>query len=146
MAEMAAQMPDSVPEDEAQGSIRWEQAGENALLFPIILAFFGIVGITYILDPERIADKFQSAVRYLPTLRMNAITFYSELVNWSLNHVTDRNMFIIQSALTCGAVIWFVHSLRCTCRQDRDADVAIKGSFAERDKRCGSRSPSSFPS
>lgn len=39
---------------------------------------------------------------------MNAVTFYAELVDWSLNHVTDRNMFIIQSVVTCGALIWFV--------------------------------------
>jgi hypothetical protein len=99
-------VPDSLPEDRTQRSVRRNQDGENALLFHITIAFFGVVGITYILDLERFAANFQSAVRYRPTLRMNAITFYSELVNWSLNHVTDRNMFIIQSALTCGAIIW----------------------------------------
>lgn len=40
---------------------------------------------------------------------MNAIQFYRELVDWILSHVTDADMFIVQSVVTCGALFWFVH-------------------------------------
>jgi hypothetical protein len=39
---------------------------------------------------------------------MNALTYYSELADWVLDHVTDRNMFYIQSVVTCGALVWSV--------------------------------------
>ena len=39
---------------------------------------------------------------------MNAVTYYGELVDWILDHVTDVDMFIVQSAVTCGALFWFV--------------------------------------
>jgi hypothetical protein len=42
------------------------------------------------------------------TLCMNAVTYYGELVNWILSHVTDANMFFLQSAVTCCALSWFV--------------------------------------
>jgi hypothetical protein len=41
-------------------------------------------------------------------LCMNAATSYGELIDWILNHVTDADMFIIQSAVTCGALFWYV--------------------------------------
>jgi hypothetical protein len=45
----------------------------------------------------------------LPDTRlMNAVTYYGELVNWILSHVTDANMFFLQSAVTCCALSWSV--------------------------------------
>ncbi|CAD6505282.1 BgTH12-00774 [Blumeria graminis f. sp. triticale] len=41
-------------------------------------------------------------------LWMNAVTFYSVLFDWILDHVTDYNMFIIQSVATCSALIWLL--------------------------------------
>jgi hypothetical protein len=39
---------------------------------------------------------------------MNAATDYSAPVNWILSHVTDADMFLVQSAVTCCALFWFV--------------------------------------
>ena len=37
---------------------------------------------------------------------MNAATYYAELIDWLLSHVTDTDMFLLQSAVTCGALFW----------------------------------------
>lgn len=39
---------------------------------------------------------------------MNATTYYQELAHWLLSHVTDADMFLMQSAVTCGALFWYV--------------------------------------
>ena len=39
---------------------------------------------------------------------MNAATTYSAPVSWVLSHVTDADMFLVQSAVTCCALFWFV--------------------------------------
>lgn len=44
-------------------------------------------------------------------LCMNSATSYSELIDWILSHVTDADMFIVQSAVTCGALCWCVYLL-----------------------------------
>jgi hypothetical protein len=41
-------------------------------------------------------------------LCMNAATYYGELIDWILSHVTDADMFLVQSAVTCCALFWFV--------------------------------------
>ncbi|RDL32999.1 Uncharacterized protein BP5553_08438 [Venustampulla echinocandica] len=40
---------------------------------------------------------------------MNAITFYRDLGQWTINHVTAANMFFVQSAVTCCALFWLLH-------------------------------------
>ncbi|TVY80541.1 Uncharacterized protein LSUE1_G005890 [Lachnellula suecica] len=40
---------------------------------------------------------------------MNALTYYSELADWVLDHVTDSNMFVLQSVVTCSALCWLLH-------------------------------------
>ncbi|TAQ83548.1 hypothetical protein B7494_g8133 [Chlorociboria aeruginascens] len=40
---------------------------------------------------------------------MNAATYYGELIDWILGHVTDLDMFIVQSVVTCGALFWLLH-------------------------------------
>ncbi|TVY29951.1 Uncharacterized protein LHYA1_G001261 [Lachnellula hyalina] len=40
---------------------------------------------------------------------MNALTYYSELADRVLNHVTDSNMFYVQSVVTCTALVWLLH-------------------------------------
>lgn len=40
--------------------------------------------------------------------RMNAVTFYGELIDWLLSNVTDENMFLIQSFATCCSLGWCV--------------------------------------
>jgi hypothetical protein len=40
--------------------------------------------------------------------RMNAVTFYRELIDWLLNNVTDWNMFLVQSLATCVSLGWCV--------------------------------------
>jgi hypothetical protein len=40
--------------------------------------------------------------------RMNAATFYRELIDWLLNNVTDWNMFLVQSLATCVSLGWCV--------------------------------------
>lgn len=45
----------------------------------------------------------------LPALElfcMNAATYYAELIDWLLSHVSDTDMFLLQSAVTCGALFW----------------------------------------
>lgn len=46
---------------------------------------------------------------------MNAFTYYRELIDWLLSHVTETEMFLLQSAVTCGALVWYVPS--STCRE-----------------------------
>ena len=41
---------------------------------------------------------------------------YGELIDWILSHVTDADMFIVQSAVTCGALFWFAHPSELTCK------------------------------
>lgn len=45
---------------------------------------------------EQLVDKLS---------RMNAATFYRELVDWTLNNV---NMFLVQTFVTLVALVWFV--------------------------------------
>jgi len=51
---------------------------------------------------------------------MNAITYYTELMSWLLSHVTDTDMFLVHSIVTCSALFWSVAilnlctHLRCT--------------------------------
>lgn len=40
------------------------------------------------------------------TLWMSAQTFWRENWLWTVNHVTEGNMFILQSVVTCGALFW----------------------------------------
>lgn len=40
---------------------------------------------------------------------MNAATTYSAPVSWILSHVTDADMFLVQSAVTCCALFWLLH-------------------------------------
>ena len=42
---------------------------------------------------------------------MNASDVWSDRVYRFLNHVTDTDMFLVQSAVTCGAFVWYVYSL-----------------------------------
>lgn len=42
--------------------------------------------------------------------RMNAVTFYWELIDWIWSNVTDENMFLIQSFATCCSLGWCVRS------------------------------------
>lgn len=44
---------------------------------------------------------------------MNAVTYYGELVERILNHVTDADMFLVQSAVTCCALFWFAIPHSC---------------------------------
>lgn len=44
---------------------------------------------------------------------MNAATYYSELIDWLLSHVTESDMFLVQSAVTCCALFWYVWPLVC---------------------------------
>ncbi|KAF4631987.1 hypothetical protein G7Y89_g6147 [Cudoniella acicularis] len=37
---------------------------------------------------------------------MNAVTFYREVFEWIVDHVTDKNMFLVQSAVTFCALSW----------------------------------------
>jgi hypothetical protein len=46
--------------------------------------------------------------RLIDQFCMNAITFCSVLIDWIFNHVTEGNMFIIQSFATGSALTWFV--------------------------------------
>lgn len=41
-------------------------------------------------------------------LCMNALDFYGVLLEWTWNHVTDWNMYLIQSATTACALSWYV--------------------------------------
>jgi len=43
---------------------------------------------------------------YVHQLCMNALTFYGVLLDWVWNHVTARNMYLIQSATTACALSW----------------------------------------
>jgi hypothetical protein len=52
--------------------------------------------------------------------RMNAVTFYRELIDWLLNNVTDWNMFLVQSLATCVSLGWFVKPLVCPQMDLRD--------------------------
>jgi hypothetical protein len=45
---------------------------------------------------------------FLQLRRMNAATFYRELIDWLLNNVTDWNMFLVQSLATCVSLGWCV--------------------------------------
>jgi hypothetical protein len=60
---------------------------------------------------------------------MNAVTFYREQVDWILGHVTDADMFLVQSVVTCGALFWFVSS----CHKSSPVHKLTKlaGSFTE---------------
>ena len=49
-----------------------------------------------------------TAYSHLTRLCMNAVTYYGELIGWILSHVTDADMFLVQSAVTCCALFWYV--------------------------------------
>jgi hypothetical protein len=57
-------------------------------------------------EKDTLLSRIGCASRQPP--RMNALTYYSELADWVLNHVTDSNMFYVQSVVTCTALVWFV--------------------------------------
>jgi hypothetical protein len=61
--------------------------------------------------------------------RMNAFTFYRELIDWLLSNVTEENMFLIQSVATCCSLGWFVCSC-IVCADGADTDAVTKAPLA----------------
>jgi len=61
--------------------------------------------------------------------RMNALTFYRELIDWLLSNVTEENMFLIQSVATCCSLGWCVCSC-ILCADGADTDAVTKAPLA----------------
>ena len=61
--------------------------------------------------------------------RMNAFTFYRELIDWLLSNVTEENMFLIQSIATCCSLGWCVCSC-IVCADEADTDALTKAPLA----------------
>lgn len=61
--------------------------------------------------------------------RMNAFTFYRELIDWLLSNVTEENMFLIQSVATCCSLGWCVCSC-VVCADGADTDAVTKAPLA----------------
>lgn len=69
---------------------------------------------------------------------MNALDFYGVLLEWTWNHVTDWNMYLIQSATTACALSWYVTNGQIGgCNTDISAGFCI-----ELGRRYGSQYPS----
>ena len=62
------------------------------------------------LRPETIFQVVFTLLFIVGGLCMNATTYYLELAQWLLSHVTDADMFLIQSVVTCGALFWYVEA------------------------------------
>ena len=62
---------------------------------------------TIISTPTDLDDP-SDITNFFTRLCMNAATYYGELIDWILSHVTDADMFLVQSAVTCCALFWFV--------------------------------------
>jgi hypothetical protein len=75
-------------------------------VFWIAIATLCKLAYLFITTPE-LNDQSDIA-NFFTRLCMNAVTYYGELIDWILSHVTDADMFLVQSAVTCGALFWFV--------------------------------------
>ena len=53
-------------------------------------------------------NDLSDITNFFTRLCMNAAAYYGELIDWILSHVTDADMFLVQSAVTCCALFWFV--------------------------------------
>ena len=40
--------------------------------------------------------------------RMNAVPSHGDMAHWALAQLTDADMFLMQSVVTCGALFWYV--------------------------------------
>lgn len=40
--------------------------------------------------------------------RINAVPSHSDIAHWALAQLTDADMFLMQSVVTCGALFWYV--------------------------------------
>jgi hypothetical protein len=78
-------------------------------------------------------------------LCMNAATNYSAPLNWILSHVTEADMFLVQSAVTCCALFWFVCRLCVRQEVEKNAN-GFKGFSIVRGLPYGSRFPNSLAS
>lgn len=55
---------------------------------------------------------------------MNAVTAYSDPIDWVFSHVIAVDMFLVQSAVTCCALFWFV-SLWCLLWNNNISNIAF---------------------
>lgn len=77
-------------------------------LFPLL-----ICGTYWALrNPDDCDALLYSTISFFTRLCMNAVTYYGELIDWILSHVTDADMFLVQSAVTCCALFWCVQPNR----------------------------------
>ena len=108
------------------------------LLISILLFLGGSAwGITH-------PDEFEAlpllAYSHFIRLCMNAVTYYGELIDWILSHVTDADMFLVQSAVTCCALFWCVRPIS---HKPRLLIPFFKGSSIERGSHFGNPYPNS---
>ncbi|CAG8956899.1 hypothetical protein HYFRA_00012354 [Hymenoscyphus fraxineus] len=72
----------------------------------VILAIVAAYSVCSYFDQFEILRREK---RLYSTLWMNAQTFWRENWLWTVDHVTEGNMFILQSVVTCGALFWLLH-------------------------------------
>ncbi len=99
---------------QAPGQARVDNSNVNILLISIFfIALFISATTAYLVTILFYPSNVTHAEDFLLTLLidqfcMNAIILCSVLIDWIFNHVTEGNMFIIQSFATGSALTWFV--------------------------------------
>lgn len=112
---------------------------------PICLLFeFGLY-----LNPRPPPQPFQASrglyVHEIYSICMNAVTYYGELVNQIISYVKELkkvDMFLVQSAVTCCALFWYVISRQMTTWKL----IVVAGFSTEHGLRSGNQSQNSSAS
>ena len=114
LQKMASAGNAAVPEDSRQRNaaeaVPLIQLDRDERLLQIFVSGFLVVAGCFVAFNllRKGPSAYSEHLEFSKQLCMNAATSYGELIDWILSHVTDADMFIVQSAVTCGALFWFV--------------------------------------
>jgi len=85
---------------------------------------------------------FKASALFFNAHCMNAVTFYGELIDW-INHVTERNMFLIQSFAACVSLSWYINPPTAGGLCGVKTNSAFPGFCSDHGRHCAHPSPSS---
>jgi hypothetical protein len=106
----ASGFPKSGPQNKAKPSAA-KKLGIEGTAFHVLFSLFFLQSVlaTPHFNLSRDSLRLETVEHLILQLRrMNAVTFYRELIDWLLSNVTDENMFLIQSFATCCSLGWCV--------------------------------------